>query len=164
MDATVGSRHPGREGGAAATDRDPRRSDPRPAAITFLTTEHFALQGARAATIAESTGRANMFLGAVSGGLVALTGGTPAFLGRFPQLVINVHPSLLPAFPGIRAVEQALEYGVKVFGVTVHFVDEGVDSGPVILQRALELPDVTDPDEIRDRLRGRPVRSWSRSP
>ena len=76
-----------------------------------------------------------------------------AFLSRFPQRVINVHPALLPAFPGIRAVEQALEYGVKVFGVTVHFVDEGVDSGPVILQRALELPDVTDPDEIRDRLR-----------
>ena len=78
---------------------------------------------------------------------------SPAFLGRFPQRVINVHPALLPAFPGIRAVEQALEYGVKVFGVTVHFVDEGVDSGPVILQRALELPDVTDPDAIRDRLR-----------
>ncbi len=78
---------------------------------------------------------------------------TPAFLGAFPQRVINVHPALLPAFPGIRAVEQALDYGVKVFGVTVHFVDEGVDSGPVILQRALELPDVTDPTEIRDRLR-----------
>ena len=69
----------------------------------------------------------------------------PAFLGRFPQRVINVHPALLPAFPGIRAVEQALDYGVKVFGVTVHFVDEGVDSGPVILQRALELPDVDGP-------------------
>ena len=54
--------------------------------------------------------------------------------------MINVHPALLPAFPGMRAIEQALEYGVKVFGVTVHFVDEGVDSGPVILQRALELP------------------------
>lgn len=78
---------------------------------------------------------------------------SPAFLVRFPQRVINVHPALLPAFPGINAVEQALAYGVKVFGVTVHFVDEGVDSGPVILQRALELPDVTDPDEIRDRLR-----------
>ena len=69
----------------------------------------------------------------------------PAFLGRFPRRVINVHPALLPAFPGLRAIEQALDYGVKVFGVTVHFVDEGVDSGPVILQRALELPDVTDP-------------------
>jgi phosphoribosylglycinamide formyltransferase-1 len=78
---------------------------------------------------------------------------TPAFLSRFPMRVINVHPALLPAFPGIQAVEQALAYGVKVFGVTVHFVDEGVDSGPVIAQRALELPDVTDPATIRDLLR-----------
>jgi phosphoribosylglycinamide formyltransferase-1 len=61
-----------------------------------------------------------------------------AFLRRFPQRVINVHPALLPAFPGLGAIEQALAYGVKVFGVTVHFVDEGVDSGPVILQRALD--------------------------
>ena len=58
--------------------------------------------------------------------------------------MINVHPALLPAFPGVRAIEQALAYGVKVFGVTVHFVDEGVDTGPVIVQRALELPDATD--------------------
>ena len=64
----------------------------------------------------------------------------PAFLARFPQRVINVHPALLPAFPGIGAVEQAVAYGVKVFGVTVHFVDEGVDTGPIIAQRALELP------------------------
>jgi phosphoribosylglycinamide formyltransferase-1 len=68
----------------------------------------------------------------------------PAFLKRFPQRVINVHPALLPAFPGIGAIRQALDYGVKVFGVTIHFVDEGVDSGPIILQRALELPDAGD--------------------
>jgi phosphoribosylglycinamide formyltransferase-1 len=68
----------------------------------------------------------------------------PAFLHRFPQRVINVHPALLPAFPGIGAIHQALDYGVKVFGVTIHFVDEGVDSGPIILQRALELPDARD--------------------
>jgi phosphoribosylglycinamide formyltransferase-1 len=67
--------------------------------------------------------------------------------------VINVHPSLLPAFPGLRAVEQALAYGVKVFGVTVHFVDSGVDSGPVILQRAVELPHARDADEVRAALR-----------
>ena len=73
----------------------------------------------------------------------------PAFLRRFPQRVINVHPALLPAFPGIGSVEQAVAYGVKVFGVTVHFVDEGVDSGPVIAQRALELPDATDPEAVR---------------
>jgi hypothetical protein len=75
--ATGGSsRHLGRYGGGvAATDSDPRSTDqaePRSAAVTFVTTEHFVLQGARAATIAESNGRANMFLAAVSGGLVAL--------------------------------------------------------------------------------------------
>jgi len=75
------------------------------------------------------------------------------FLARFPNRVINVHPALLPAFPGIHAVEQALDYGVKVFGVTVHFVDAGVDSGPVILQRSIELPDARDPEQVRGRLR-----------
>lgn len=64
---------------------------------------------------------------------------SPEFVRRFAGRVINVHPALLPAFPGLRAVEHALDYGVKVFGVTVHFVDEGIDTGPVILQRAVEL-------------------------
>ena len=73
---------------------------------------------------------------------------SPEFLDRFRGRVINVHPALLPAFPGLRAVEQALEYGVKVFGVTVHFVDEGVDSGPVILQRAVELADARTQEEV----------------
>jgi phosphoribosylglycinamide formyltransferase-1 len=71
-----------------------------------------------------------------------------SFLARFPGAVINVHPSLLPAFPGIGAIEQALDYGVKVFGVTVQFVDAGVDSGPVILQRAVELPSARTPHEV----------------
>ena len=80
---------------------------------------------------------------------------TSAFLSRFEGAVLNVHPSLLPAFPGIRAVEQALDYGVKVFGVTVHFVEDdgGVDTGPVILQRAVELPHAATPDEVREQLR-----------
>jgi phosphoribosylglycinamide formyltransferase-1 len=78
---------------------------------------------------------------------------TPGFLQRFPGRVVNVHPALLPAFPGIRAVEQALEYGVKVFGVTVHFVDECVDTGPIILQRATELPGAADAEEVRTALR-----------
>jgi phosphoribosylglycinamide formyltransferase-1 len=80
---------------------------------------------------------------------------TSAFLARFPGAVVNVHPSLLPAFPGIRAIEQALDYGVKVFGVTVHFVEDdgGVDTGPVILQRAVELPHATDADDVHARLR-----------
>ncbi len=76
-----------------------------------------------------------------------------AFLERFPGAVINVHPSLLPAFPGLGAIEQALAYGVKVFGVTVHFVDAGVDSGPVILQGAVELAQAREPAEVLAALR-----------
>jgi phosphoribosylglycinamide formyltransferase 1 len=74
------------------------------------------------------------------------------FLSRFPERVINVHPALLPAFPGMTPVDDALAYGVKVFGVTVHFVDGGVDSGPVILQRAVELPDARDAEAVLGRL------------
>ena len=74
------------------------------------------------------------------------------FLSRFQAGVINVHPALLPAFPGLRAVQQALEYGVKVFGVTVHFVDQGVDSGPIILQRAVEIPSAGDAEAVLERL------------
>ncbi len=75
------------------------------------------------------------------------------FLARFPGAVINVHPSLLPAFPGLNAIGQALSYGVQVFGVTVHFVDEGVDTGPVILQRAIELPGARSEDDVLGALR-----------
>jgi phosphoribosylglycinamide formyltransferase-1 len=77
----------------------------------------------------------------------------PAFLEAFPDRVINVHPALLPAFAGLNAVEQAISYGVKVFGVTVHFVDEGVDTGSVILQRAVELPDARDATAVLEHLR-----------
>jgi len=74
------------------------------------------------------------------------------FVSRFPDRILNVHPALLPAFPGIRAIEQALDHGVKVFGVTVHLVDEGVDTGPIVLQRAVELPDARAPSEVHERL------------
>ncbi|HKG37570.1 MAG TPA: phosphoribosylglycinamide formyltransferase [Conexibacter sp.] len=77
---------------------------------------------------------------------------TPAFLSRFPHAVVNVHPALLPAFPGLDAVGQALSHGVKVFGVTVHFVDEGVDTGPIVLQRALELPHARTRDDVLEQL------------
>ena len=60
---------------------------------------------------------------------------SPEFVARFHNRVINVHPALLPAFPGIDAVQQAIDHGAKVTGVTVHFVDEGMDSGPIIVQR-----------------------------
>ena len=75
------------------------------------------------------------------------------FLEEFPGAVINVHPSLLPAFPGLAAIEQALAYGVKVFGVTVHYVDGGMDTGPVIAQGAVELPDARDPAQVLAALR-----------
>jgi phosphoribosylglycinamide formyltransferase-1 len=74
----------------------------------------------------------------VLAGFMELLG--PEFIGRFRNAIVNVHPALLPAFAGVHAIEQALDYGVKVAGVTVHFVDEGVDSGPIILQRSFELP------------------------
>ena len=110
----------------------------------------YADRTARDAAIAD-------FLAAHGTELVVLAGYMallePGFLARFRQRVVNVHPALLPAFPGIRAIEQALDYGVKVFGVTVHFVDEGVDTGPVILQRALELPEAEDPAAVREALR-----------
>ena len=70
------------------------------------------------------------------------------FLDRFPDAVINIHPSLLPAFTGLDAVGQALAYGVKLFGVTVHYADPGADSGPVIMQRAVSLPDAREPADV----------------
>jgi phosphoribosylglycinamide formyltransferase-1 len=78
---------------------------------------------------------------------------SPGFLARFPDRVINVHPALLPAFPGIDAVAQALAYGVKVSGVTVHLVDEGVDTGPILLQEAIAVDGIADRDALHARLR-----------
>jgi len=77
---------------------------------------------------------------------------TRTFLGRFQHAIVNVHPSLLPAFPGIHPVDDALAAGVRVFGVTVHFIDEGVDTGPIILQRALELPHARSSADVLERL------------
>jgi phosphoribosylglycinamide formyltransferase 1 len=77
---------------------------------------------------------------------------SPAFLARFPGCVVNVHPSLLPAFPGAHAVRDALDYGVRVTGVTVHLVDEGVDTGPVILQEAVSVPYTETPSGLLERL------------
>jgi phosphoribosylglycinamide formyltransferase-1 len=72
---------------------------------------------------------------------------SPEFVGRFRNRVINVHPALLPAFPGIDAVQQAIDHGSKITGVTIHFVDEGVDSGPIILQRPVPVAPSRDWDE-----------------
>jgi phosphoribosylglycinamide formyltransferase-1 len=66
---------------------------------------------------------------------------TPVFCRAFPLRALNIHPSLLPAFPGLDAQKQALEHGAKISGCTVHFVDEGLDSGPIILQAAVPVLD-----------------------
>lgn len=72
------------------------------------------------------------------------------FVARFRNRIINVHPALLPSFPGLEAIDRALEHGVKVTGVTVHFVDEGVDSGPIILQRPIDLTYTRDRAEVEE--------------
>ncbi|NLA59405.1 MAG: phosphoribosylglycinamide formyltransferase, partial [Firmicutes bacterium] len=70
----------------------------------------------------------------------------------FPQRIINIHPSLLPAFPGLNAQRQALEYGVKIAGCTVHFVDEGMDSGPIIVQKAVPVYDYDTEESLAERI------------
>lgn len=76
----------------------------------------------------------------------------PGFLARFPSRVVNTHPALLPAFPGAHAVADALAYGVKVSGVTVHLVDEGVDTGPVVAQAAVPVLDADDEAALQSRI------------
>ena len=66
---------------------------------------------------------------------------SPAFVAAFPHRILNIHPSLLPSFPGVDAQAQAVAYGVKVSGCTVHFVDENLDAGPVVVQRAVPVRD-----------------------
>ncbi|MGZ4358590.1 MAG: phosphoribosylglycinamide formyltransferase [Gaiellaceae bacterium] len=77
---------------------------------------------------------------------------TPSFLGRFPLRVINVHPALLPSFPGHTPVPDAIAYGVRWTGVTVHFVDEGVDTGAIILQEPVEIRDDDSEESLLERL------------
>ena len=114
--------------------------------------DEYADRGARDAAIANWLIARDVQLVVLAGYMALLTS---PFLSRFPHAVINVHPSLLPAFPGLRAIEQGIDYGVKVFGVTAHFVldDGGVDTGPVIAQRAIHLTNVTDPETVDEALR-----------
>lgn len=88
--------------------------------------------------------------------LVALAGymllAGPALVGAFRGRILNIHPALLPSFPGTHGVADALAYGVKVSGVTVHFVDEGLDTGPVILQEAVEVREDDDESSLHQRI------------
>jgi phosphoribosylglycinamide formyltransferase-1 len=77
---------------------------------------------------------------------------SPAFLAAYPDRTLNIHPSLLPAFPGREAQRQALAHGVKVSGCTVHLVDAGVDSGPIVVQRAVPVEDGDTPESLAERI------------
>ena len=77
---------------------------------------------------------------------------SPWFIRRYPKRILNVHPALLPAFPGCHAVRDALQYGVKVTGVTIHFADEKVDHGPILLQEAVAVEDEDTEESLLARI------------
>src|ERR1700757_4353857 len=77
---------------------------------------------------------------------------SPFFVSAFPQPILNIHPSLLPSFPGLESQKQALDYGVKIAGCTVHFVDENLDAGPIILQSAVPVLDTDDEHTLSERI------------
>ncbi len=77
---------------------------------------------------------------------------SPEFIAAFPERILNIHPSLLPAFPGLEAQTQAFDYGVKVAGCTVHFVDEHLDHGAIVLQRAIPVLESDDAHSLADRI------------
>jgi len=104
-------------------------------AATFLA-EDYTDREARDAAIGDWLSERQVDLIVLAGYMELLS---PSFVQRFHNRIVNVHPALLPSFPGLDAIEQALAHGVRVTGVTVHFVDEGVDSGPIILQRPVEI-------------------------
>jgi phosphoribosylglycinamide formyltransferase-1 len=101
----------------------------------------FADREARDAALADWLERHEVELVVLAGYMQLLSA---ALVARFENRIVNVHPALLPSFPGLDAIGQALEHGVRVTGVTVHFVDEGVDTGPIILQRPIPIPDDRD--------------------
>ena len=77
---------------------------------------------------------------------------SPWFVQQFPRMILNIHPSLLPSFPGLEAQQQAFAYGVKVSGCTVHFVDEELDHGAIIVQRTVPVLDTDDEHALADRI------------
>lgn len=77
---------------------------------------------------------------------------SPAFVAAYPMRIVNIHPSLLPAFPGVDAQAQAIAYGVKISGCTVHFVDENLDAGPIIVQRAVKVRNDDDASTLAARI------------
>ena len=98
--------------------------------------------------LAKSVGTPDLI---VSAGFMKILG--PSFVQKFRGRLINTHPALLPSFPGAHAVRDALDYGVKITGSTVHYVDEGVDTGPIIAQRAIDIQLGEREDELHERIK-----------
>jgi len=109
--------------------------------------DEYADRGARDAAIGDWIESLDADLVALAGYMQLLSAG---FVARFRGRIVNVHPALLPSFPGLDAIGQALAAGVEVTGVTVHFVDEGVDTGPAIAQREVPVPASRDRDELEE--------------
>lgn len=138
---------------AVASSRGDARALERAAAAgiparTFSLDDHVSREE-RDLAMARWLGEQGVALVACAGYMQLLT---PAFLARFPGRVVNIHPSLLPAFPGTRPIEDTLSAGVTETGITVHVVDEGVDSGPVIAQERVPVEADDTPDTLRARI------------
>lgn len=131
---------------AVALDR--ARAAGIPTAVVSL--RDHAGREARDAALADTVAASGADLVVMAGWMSIVTG---AFLDRFPDRVVNLHPSLLPSFPGMHAIEEALAWGVKVTGVTVHFAEEQVDGGPPVLQRAVPVVYGDTPESLRERIR-----------
>jgi phosphoribosylglycinamide formyltransferase-1 len=134
--------------GAGALDRA------RAAGVPAVVVEHGAYPSRRAfdAAVLETLRAHGVELVVLAGFMRLLT---DVLLGAFPHRVVNVHPALLPAFPGVHAQRQALDYGVRVSGCTVHFVDAGTDTGPIIAQAAVPVLDGDDEESLRLRILAR---------
>jgi phosphoribosylglycinamide formyltransferase-1 len=101
------------------------------------------------ARLAAELDRANVDLICLAGYMRLLS---PSFIQRYPQRILNIHPSLLPAFPGLDVQQQAIDHGVKISGCTVHFVDEGLDSGPIVKQAAVPVLDDDTAESLAARI------------
>ncbi len=111
--------------------------------------DDYADREARDLALADWLGESDVELVVLAGYMQLLSG---AFIRRFANRIINVHPALLPAFPGLDAIGQAIAHGVRTTGVTVHFVDEGVDTGPILMQSPVELTYTRPVAEVIDRI------------
>jgi phosphoribosylglycinamide formyltransferase-1 len=109
----------------------------------------FADRESHEAAVREALGEARVEWVCLAGYMRLLS---PGFVAAYPRRIVNIHPSLLPAFPGLEAQKQALEHGVKVSGCTVHLVDEGLDSGPIIVQRAVRVEEGDTPGTLAARI------------